>query len=395
MIRLIATALMALGLVLPGVLFADSKWATLPSFGISVHPESGTHPVITFIPATTLLFDVDLSKQTKYDDEPYTAVTTQDGVRLYILDKYISDRNTSEGLGNFSVIFHSARRICTTDPGCNTDEVNESLEIHPGNIFNKSAMQNDQISLTGQRNGVEISGIISARKLKKWNREGVVTFTDRPQPRLSVTRKQGKYFDLKCGHSKRRDDGIQRVDGEDINEYDRIINDHLELAYIGGNDTTEDRQDGFDVEFRTDYGGGDLSYKHRVYIIKEDNPGTDEDAEKIYAAQIIYVCTRTGTVSSPQRIDSVVLKQKDGQPVTLKPWGTPPDLERFTGTPHYLYSVNSRQQYFSLMSRLGELFPNRAESGYFLAEFNRSCNSSSRTTESCATHSYERSEQQP
>ncbi len=392
MIRLTATAPIVLSLVLPSVLFADSKWATHPSFGISVHPESGTHPVLTFIPATTLLFDVDRSKHAEYDDEQYTAVTTQDGVRLHILDKYISVKNTSKGLGEFSVIFHSTKRICTTNLGCNANEVNESLEIYPGNIFNKSDMGNDQILLTGQRNGIEISGIISDRKLKKWNREGVVTFADRPQPRLSVTRKEGKYFDLECGDSRRIDDGIQPVDGENINEYDKIINGEFKLADIKRCDITEDCQDSFNVGFLTDYGGEDLSYEHRVYIIKEDNPGTDRDAIKTYAAQIIYTCTQTGTIPSLQRISSVVLKQKDSRPITLESWRTPPNLVKFTGTPHYLYSVNNRRQYFALMSRLGELFPNRAESGYFLAEFNRSCNSSYRTTESCATHSYERSE---
>ena len=352
MIRLTASVLIAIGLVLPGVLFADSKWATCPSFGISIDPEGRRYPVLTFIPAGTLLFDADRSECIGQSKEPYidkttrvctdkitqvyTAVTTPDGVRLCILDEYISDKNT-----------------------------------------------------------------IPAEKFKKWNKDKVDTFTDRLQPELSVVRKKGRYFDLECGVSRQGGDGIQRVYGG-INEYDKIINDHFKLAYIRKDGTTENGQPIFNVGLREDYGEDNRSYEYRVYKIKENNPGTDEDTEKIYAAQIIYECTKTGRAVKLRQISSVVLKQqedeqKDTWQATLHPWGTPPDLEEFTGTPRYLYSVNNRQQYFALMSRLERHFPNKAESGYFLAEFNRSCRYSERErkTRSCVTHSYESSEQQP
>lgn len=352
MIRSTVTVLTALGLVLPGVLFADSKWAACPSFGISIDPENSRYPVLTFIPAGTLLFDTDRSECSGQTEEPYTdktrsctdeithaytAVTTQDGVRLCILDEYVFDKNT-----------------------------------------------------------------IPAEKLNNWNKDGVDVFTDRPQPELSVIRKKGNYFNLECGESRRRNDGIQRVYGENINKYDKIINDHFGLADIKKDGTTGNDQPRFNVEFREDYGEDNRSYEYRVYKVKENNSDTDRDVEKTYATQIIYKCTRTGRAVTLRQIYSVVLKQQDDEQkdiwqATLDPWYTPPDLEEFTGTPHYLYSVNNRQQYFALMSRLERFFPNKAESGYFLAEFNRSCRYSERDrkTRSCVTHSYKRDEQQP
>lgn len=346
MIRSTVTVLTACGLVLPGVLFADSKWAACPSFGISIDPENTRYPVLTFIPAGTLLFDTDRSECSGQTEEPYTdktrsctdeithaytAVTTQDGVRLCILDEYVFDKNT-----------------------------------------------------------------LPAEKLNNWNKDGVGVSTDRPQPELSVIRKKGNYFNLECGDSRRRNDGIQRVYGENINKYDKIINDHFGLAHIRKDGTTRNDQPRFNVEFREDYGEDNRSYEYRVYKVKENNPDTDRDTEKPkeYAARIIYECDD----GEQQRISSVVLKQEGRMRITLESWGTPedPQLRRFTNTPHYLYSVNNRRQYFALMSILGEFFPNKAESGYFLAEFNRSCKSDYRTERSlCAAHSYESSEQQP
>ena len=421
MIRLSATVLIAMGLVLPSVLFADSEWANSSSFGVSLHPdpERGNYSVLTYIPAGTLLFDVDRSECTRRDrvdrsectigddceGRPYTAVTTQDGVRLCILNRSISRRNTSEGLGRFSVIFHSTKRICTTDPSCDTNEPNQSLEIYPGETFNRNKLYEvrNLTRLTGQRNGIEISGIIPITRLQKWNRDGAVTFTDRPQPELSVVRKKGRYFDLECGVSRQGGGDIQRVYGG-INKYDKIINDHFELAYIREDGTTKNGQPIFNVELRKDHGENNRSYEYRVYRIKENNSDAERDTEppKTYAARIIYECDD----GEKQRISSVVLKRKkeeDGRQYkkyTLEPWGTPPDLERYTGTPHYLYSVNNRRQYFALRSRLAEHFHNlaehfhnKAEFGYFLAEFNRSCWEEQRRTRYCATHSYESSEQ--
>lgn len=348
MTRLTLTVLIALGLVLPGILFADSKWAACPSFGISIDLENRKYPVLTFIPAGTLLFDVDRSACSGQTEEPYTdktqactdeitqaytAITTQDGIRLCILDEYVSDKNT-----------------------------------------------------------------IPAEKFEKWNKDGVDTFTDRPRPELLVIRKKGRYFNLECGDSRRRNDGIQRVYVRNLNKYDEIINDHFGLAHIRKDRTTRNGQPRFNVELRDDYGEDNHSYEYRVYKIKENNP--DRDVEKTYAAQIIYECTKTGRAVKLRQISSVVLKQQDDEQkdiwqATLEPWRTPPDLEEFTGTPHYLYSVNNRQQYFALMSRLERFFPNKAEAGYFLAEFNRSCwySERERKTKSCVTHSYERSEQ--
>ena len=339
---------------------------------------------MTFIPPTFLLFNVDRSNKL-IENREYKKVTTQDGVELYILKENVSTNNIFDQLGKISVIFNSKKCICRTETGCTKENVDEVLEIHPGNVFKKSE-EGGKIKLSGMRNGEKIAGVVSKSDLEKWNKQGIVTFADRPQPRLKITRKDGKYFDLKCDErqEKEKEDSISM---EDWNDVDRDINEKLGLA-----DTTEttENNDNISLKFKVSYGEKNSSYKFRTYTVEQKDDEGEYNVEKTYIAQVIYECSTTGVVHKTERIRSVALTLKGDskKDIILEPWGTPKDLQSLTHTPHYLYSVNDADQYFGLMSKLSKEFGNRAESSYFLAEFNRSCNSSNRDKKKCNTHQY-------
>ena len=381
MLRPIIALLAVINIALSGTSFADdAKWAQHASFGLGITKENTTYPVVTFIPTTFLLFNVDKSSKL-IEDKKYKRVTTQDGVELYMLLENISSGNIFEKLGKTLVIFNSKKRICRTETGCNRKNVDEVLEIHSGHVFKKSE-EGGKIELSGQRHGEKITGVVSKSDLKKWNKQGIVTFADRSRlPRLKITREDGNYFNLKCNKDRKK--GDQAV--AEMNEADKIINKKLRLASINKENNVTN------VIFNRDYGGENRSFKFYTYTVaKKDNQGT-YNVEKVYIAQVTYECFTDGTMSERNRILSVILALKGNseKKITLKPWGTPHNLsQEATNTPHYLYSVNNETQYFDLMSKLSKLFRNRAESGYFLAEFNRSCNSSYRSQEKCNSHQY-------
>lgn len=384
MSQLIITLLAVINIALSGTSFAvDTKWAKFQSFGLGIAKENKTYPIVTFIPPLFLLFNVDKSSTTIQNNK-YKKVRTQDGVELYMLEGNLSKGGINK-LGK-AVIFNQGKTICKIETGCNKENIDEVLEIHDGEFFRKSE-EGDKIKLRGTRTRTydEISGVISKNDLEEWNKKGIVTFADKTQPRLKFTRKDSKAFNLKCGES--RAEGQER--SIEMTEADKIINKIFELVYVA-NDSKDPS-----VKYQKNYGKEDRSYKFRTYTV-EDNWGGNLD--KVYAAEVIYECTKRKEGVDPprlKRIVSVTLRDEEsnteeGASIELEPWGTPENLKEFTGTPHYLYSVNNDKQYFGLMSVLSKKFKNRAESGYFLAEFNRSCNSSNRTTQSeCKDHKYE------
>ena len=366
---------LAFSFIMSGPVFDQKpRWVVQSSFGLSKVAENGKYRVITFVPTTYLLFSVNDSGRDLGDGQKYSTVITQDGVHLLMLSKRISN-NTTGALGeNNSVIFNSELRICES-AGCNKDDDDATLKVRAGELFEKTNGINGLITLTGKRSGNEvISGVVTTSDLKDWNREGIVTFTDVQHPRLAVTSEEGKAFNLGCGKDRKENDTVS-IGNDGISDADRKINDLLKYANVGNKNMT----------FLRDYGQGNRSYKFRVYKV------TDLRIKKTknYIAAIEYECEVLGDGSDRmRRILSVGLYSQNKGPIDLRPGSTPKELQEWTGTPHYLYSINTEKQYFQWMATEGKKFPNRAEAGYFLAEFNRSCNSKHRNKRICNEHEY-------
>ena len=82
----------------------NTSYTFKQSFGLSTGKRFGRHRVVTFIPATFLLFDIS-SAEIKIGTETYKSVTTQDGVKLLVLTSIISTGNF-EVFGGNDVIFN-------------------------------------------------------------------------------------------------------------------------------------------------------------------------------------------------------------------------------------------------------------------------------------------------
>ena len=356
-----------------------ARYAIYQSYGLGTEYESKKLPVVTYIPATFLLFNVNEEEpDAKFISTPnktYSAVTTQDGVRLYMLADQISQQTVTDVFGSVTVIFNGKQDIrkCIQ---CDINDDDDVLEIAPGNAFTKSDM-NGMIRLKGKRNLADIEGVISKAKLDKLNREGIVTFADQKQPRLDVTRREGSFFNRDCGKVRKVNNSVSAPKNK-ISDSDIIINNVYDIAALVYG------QEKYSVTFKHSYGEKNTAFKFRVYNVVYHH----ENTERIYVAQIKYRCEFVGVHESMKQIINVILLPQEGKPIDLEPYDTPDDLMQKTGTPHYLYSVNSAKQYFALMAKLGDKFPNRAEAGYFLSEFNRSCSSKYRSEDVCRRHSY-------
>ena len=355
-----------------------SRYAVTASFGVGMNYEEGKIPVVTYIPATYLLFELNEEEpDIMLSNREYSAVTTQDGVRLFMLHSKISQRTTTE-LGNLSVIFNGTERICEKT-GCNINDDDKVLEIHHGEAFVKSS-KNGEITLKGTRLGGEIiSGVISRTKLAEWNLKGIVTLTEQAQPRLSVTRGEGNYFNLGCSKKRGAGNAIKTATKK-INEFDITINNRYEIATV----VHKRKEDLYEVTYNNPMGRDNVAYNYRVYKVKDRHLNID----RTFVAQIVYDCGIYGADEFMNRIIKVTLRTLEGERIVLDPHNTPKNLKEWTGTPHYLYSVNTSEQYFHLMAKLGNKFNNRAEAGYFLSEFNRSCFSDFRKKDECSNHHY-------
>ncbi len=351
-------------------------WAVWEGYGLGIDFEENKYPIITYIPRTFLLFDI-ATQNRMINDQEYKEVTTQDGVRLYMLSKSISKKPIKQGLGFSSIIFNTKASICLEKHCQNRDE--EMLQIIAGEFFEKS-QEGNLIRLKGTRGGETIEGIVNENQLNEWNKEGKITFADQAQPRLEVTQSEGKYFNLECGMSRESNEELKGVDENEIQNDDEIINKIYDIANI-----VQTQNKDFIVTFNRPYGGTDTMYKYRIYKVKN----LQQDTERKYAAQIVYECEVSGNSVNLKRITEVSLKYaENSNAIMLKPEGTPDNLKKWTGSPHYLYSVNNTEQYFALMSKLGDMFSNRAEAGFFLSEFNRSCRSKHRKKKNCTHHDY-------
>ena len=344
------------------------------NYGVGIEKENGFYPVITFIPRTFLLFDIDFKEPDSKLGKKYLAATTQDGVRLYMLENAVSKSNFAQLFGpRHEIIFNTDYRVCLNPIGDleNDDDV---LRIRSGEVFTAVEIGYGQIiQLTGNRgtksNPDPFSGYISKAKLEQLNKKAIVTYASLPHPRYRVIKRKSLNLNTQCG---KKIELNQEIPLDTIADVDRLIIDSLNLAHIRKND------DGlFIIKFEKEYGGEGKEIEYRVYEAFDQREKPER--KETYIAQITYLC-KDEVIDIRDRIEKVVLIMKETlQPIVLDTCSTPKDLSKHTQAP-YLFSINNETHYFQIMDYLGRKFSNRAIAGYFLAEFNRSCKGSVRKT---------------
>lgn len=366
----------------------DPYWAIEESFALSPEPYQGRYTVVAFIPRTFLLFDIDTEEPP--DDilrRPYAAATTQDGVRVYMLEAAISEHPFTDWRGDQDLIFNTRIDVCRSSI-CDLGNDDDTFAINAGEAFVKHQVNEQLFRLEGIRMvgaaTQKVEGFISKSRLADLNERAIVTRMDLAQPRYDIQKYVSKELSLGCDEQYNvGDEQITRA----LSKEDEVIRDAFGIASVSGDGNT------VTLRFEKNIGGSDQAIEYRHYTINDNSidaaGGTEKPTVQHIAMQIEIECEQVGAELDKIRYTSVVAwnATKGIRYGPYSPEGTPTNLKPYTKAP-YLYSINNARQYKDLMETLGESIRDRAIAGYFLSEFNRSCNGEARKSEICASHSY-------
>lgn len=350
------------------------------SFALSVGQGFDRLDIVTFIPRTFLLFVEDREADTMIGGSktPFLRVVTQDGVEVYVLESTVSDKPFKEIIGDHQIIFNDRYRLCRS-LGCKREIDEQVWQVHRGDAFVKDADDPaGGIKLTGDRAGQQIVGYINENELNDLIRRGIVTRTDLPHPKYSISRVDLPYLKIDCGEVY---ESISRPYKGDQPELADSILRALNIGKIDRGSVTPK------IKYDTKIGEPGKSTSFRCYRIENKRTGESFSL----ATMITYLCRKRGPRDREERIDFVEFRD----PISGRQYDL--DFDNYSSsdtlmdkiTPPYLFSVNSYDQYSDLIDRLGQVFQDRALAGYFLAEFNRSCTSDCRNQPCCKGHSYE------
>tara|TARA_R110002073_G_scaffold87651_1_gene208118 strand:- start:586 stop:1752 length:1167 start_codon:yes stop_codon:yes gene_type:complete len=351
------------------------------SFALSSIPIDGRYPVVTYLPITFLLFDVDENSTRNILSGNYFAATTQDGVRLLVRKNVISPGSFPTIFGDQGIIFNSPYQVCLT-ANCDKQDDDELLRIRAGAVFSSNAVSvgdNTVMELVGnQGNRLDyqyISGYISQTELEGLNKRSVVTFATLTHPQYSVVESDSFAFNTTCG------EGV-------VANSERDIVDYLDadIAVVSAFDLGQYVRQNSKFKFSKSYGDVSKEVVYKLYTVTDRRSSPAQTDQ--YAAQIVYRCNQANILRPRIFIESVSMKNiQTDESFFFTPEGTPDNLFQFTGAP-YLYSINSSEQYFLLMDILSRKISSRALAGYFISAFNRTCRGRDRNKAECQHDSY-------
>ena len=349
------------------------------SFGVSPVRIEGRYPIITFIPRTFLLFDVDYSEPDDILGSQYMAATTQDGVRVYVLESIVSPGTFATVYGDQEIIFNQQYTVCLFS-NCDRSNDDNLLRINAGDVFDEVEVPGNDgsvVELIGNRGDREnesfVTGYISRNELERLNRISIVTRASLRHPRYIIEQESSDVLNTVCGEVKEVGEYLRNLPGKDV----RIV----EIAGLGEVNSENELRLSFE------HGEIDKEIEYNIYEVTDQR--VDPPVTTTYVSQIKYACDGSNPIAREREyIESVVFwNGATGASEIFSPEGTPPDLKRYTGVP-YLYSVNNSQHYFDLMDRLSDKIETRALAGYFISAFNRSCRGEDRKNTSCQHAAY-------
>lgn len=370
--------------------FADGSeeaYVTLvESFGVATEKEGDKYRTVTFIPRTFLLFDIDKEEPDLKVGKQYLAATTQDGVRIFLLERTVSEGPFKTVYGDQDIIFNKSHSVCS-EIHCDQQDDDQLLKINAGEVFKAEEINVSETTVyklvgnRGNRNSTDfVTGFIRKDEIEKLNRKSVVTYATLRHPRYGLTSSEAKAINTSCGKKITQD---ERKYVDNLSDTDEELISAFGIATVGA---------GGNLQFNRSYGGESKEVVYKIYDVVDRR--IEPKTHTRYAAQIVYRCDESDIFAKRTFIDSVaIINMTTKSTYTLKPEGTPEDLFKYTGAP-YMYSVNNSRHYFQIMDKLSEQFESRALAGYFLAGFNRSCNGKDRKREESCQHSaYEENSQ--
>lgn len=358
---------------------ADAYYAFEESFALSQIAERGSHPITTFVPRLYLLYIENRDETQTVVERDYLKATTQDGVKVLVLESTVSKRPFRESVGNHQVIFNAEYDLCKQQ-GCLRTDSDMNWHIRRGESFEIiQGLANDGvISLRGTRQDNVLVAYVSQAELDDISRRGIITRADRRHPKYEIERTELTRLGTKCGQVRNVGSEVAASQDSAIRKLESLAVSSLNLGSLSEANNLPR------IHFTDKIGDVDREVQFAVYTAKQG------EESRRFATAIIYECKTTGVAARPVRILSVDILDVETQrryPLQLGRFPSADQLIDLINTP-YLFSVNGYEQYSNLMDRLGNIFEDRSLAGYFLSEFNRSCRSRDRNSDLCKGHDY-------
>lgn len=346
------------------------------SIALSQQSIGGRYPITTFIPTRYLLFIQNRDSLKKIGSQEYIAATTQDDVKVLVLNETVSGRSFKKSVGRHQVIFNCPYDLCRK-PGCDRNDPEQLWQIGAGEAFEFiNSEEEELIALRGIRvTGDTLVGYMNINELYALNRQGVITRADYPHPKFMIHRTEVKNIGTDCSEIKAA--GYEQPVSDQM-KLERLV---LETYEIGRVKTSLGN-----IVYEKEIGKKGQKVSFFVYDI--ENERMQENFQMI--AAVTYLCREKGLSEAPVRIEKVQIKNlldKRDHFLDFVKYKSPDLLLDYLNSP-YLFSVNTYQQYIDLTKRLGDEFGDRALAGYFLSEYNVSCRSVYRSKPEIRGYSY-------
>lgn len=375
-------------------------------WGVSIVKESGRQPIITYLPTGMLIYERDRSSPYNDGDERIAA-TTQDGVRLYLIDKFTKPISI---FGSRDFMAHADFEICV-DRACNpVEDITE--DINAGGAFSLNEVGDEVFEVVSNKSSQQdiVVGYISKNTLDNYTLDGTITDIRQKHPRYSISVEKSILTTNHCS--------IEPMNQLSIEVSKSSLVDEIAPVLLGYG-TAEKQGGSLKLSIQKEYGKEGAAKEFRIYsfvpkpipsgspefeplvFLAEVSYACDEDSERIFIEKVRIVAIEQAAeevieiFKFPLEDSSVfeVPREKHATTIRLEPWGTPRDMAgtQFGRYP-YLWSVNTPEQYFEIMEQLSEKFQDRSIAGFFLSEFNRSCPRKKRRgagiDDKCVDHSY-------
>jgi hypothetical protein len=337
--------------------------------------QQGEYHRIAYIPAGFLLYEVgSRDNPKKIHGLDYLQATTQDGVKVFVLKSEVSINTFRKNFPEHEVIFNSPTSLCRIE-GCNPDVEGNTGDVRPGEflkIVTDKDVSDSFYKLAASR-GEDIFFYVNKADLQRRVISGYVTRADMYHPQYHFQKKEEKTLGTRCGEVRQSVPYSVKIEKDPVPN--TLIVENFGLGTVDKNIITYTRS----------YGGDGKKISFFVYDIT--NNRTIKQFQMI--AMIEYACENEGFFEKLTRINLVQLinlESNKRHTLSYEDYKTEEDLFKYTKAP-YLFSVNSYPQYIRLLARLGEELENRSLAGYFLSQFNISCDLKYRKT-ICGKHDY-------
>lgn len=377
--------------------FTIPKFTKYGVFAQNTEAENGKYKTITYLPPSTLLFDVKLLGN-ENGNEIYAA-TTQDGVKVRInndahkFDKTISKYDLVGENGIFLdpkadiyVIFDKNFELCLRKGCVRGEKVGSRNSFF---IINNKKSDRSVVVLEAYINGKEKKTyFIDKDKFVALQENGNALRFNRNDennlyqyPHYKVVEYERKEFVKECS--------------ERVKEKEKLVVSDLERLLITEFRLGGTSKDGSGISI----GSAEEKKYHLEYKVYEFIDMRNKDLSLPYGAKITYSCSEHGKQRLIEKVQLIKLSSGESdkpgkEEIDLRPWmkgevGIRERLFDKIKVP-FLWSVNDKQKHhFVLMGILSDKFENRSIAAYFLAEFNRSCQSRIRKSKKCLDFSFQ------